>query len=73
MEISSTFWSLDITNFWRKQEETHSKYADHSNVAHDMISIITYSVRVEARFSLGEELLAGDILTPLARRLGNKS
>jgi len=32
MEISSTFRLPDITNGCRQQEETHSKYADLSNV-----------------------------------------
>jgi hypothetical protein len=27
MEISSTFWIPDITDWWCQQEETHSKYA----------------------------------------------
>jgi len=31
MEISSTFWLPDITDWWCQQEETHSKYADLSN------------------------------------------
>jgi len=25
MEISSTFWILDITEWWRQQQQTHSK------------------------------------------------
>jgi hypothetical protein len=33
MEISRTFCIPDITDWWRHQEETHSKYADLSNVA----------------------------------------
>jgi len=53
MEDSSTFWLLDITNWWRQQEETHSKNADLSNVAHDIISIIQHGVGVYAGFSLG--------------------
>jgi len=36
MEISSTFWIPDITDWWRQQEEMHSKYADLSNVACDI-------------------------------------
>jgi len=53
MEISSTFWILDRTDWWRQQEETHSKYADLSNVARDIFSIIPHGVGVEASFSLG--------------------
>jgi hypothetical protein len=53
MEISRIFSTLDITDWWRQQEETHSKYADLSNVAHDIFSIIPHGVGVEACFSLG--------------------
>ena len=53
MEISSTFWIPDIPDWSCQQEETHSKYADLSNVAHDIFSIIPYGVGVEASFSLG--------------------
>jgi len=52
MEISSTFWFQDITDWWRQQVETHSKYADLSNVASDTVSIIPYGVGVVATFSL---------------------
>jgi len=53
MQISSTFWMPDITDWWRQQEETHSKYANLSNVVRDRFSIIPHGVRVEASFSLG--------------------
>jgi len=53
MEISSTFWMPDITDWWRQQEETHSKYADLSNVARDIFSIIPHCVGVEVSFSPG--------------------
>jgi len=53
MEISSTFWIPDITDCWRQQDETDSKYADLSNVARDIFSIIPHGVGVEASFSLG--------------------
>jgi len=53
MEISSTFWIPDITDWWRQQEETHSNYADLSNVARDIFSIIPHGVGVEASFSIG--------------------
>jgi hypothetical protein len=36
MEISSTFGIPNITDWWRQQEETHSKYTDLSNVARDI-------------------------------------
>jgi len=55
MEISSTFWISDITDWWRQPEETHSKYTNLSNVARDIFSIIPHGVRVEASFSLGRD------------------
>jgi len=57
MEISSTFWVPDITDWWRQQEETHSKYADLSNVARDIFSIIPHGVGVEASFSLAWDVI----------------
>jgi hypothetical protein len=57
MEISSTFWLPDITDWWRQQEETHSKYGNLSNVACDIFSIIPHGVRVEASFSLGRDVI----------------
>jgi len=53
MEISSTFWIPDIGDWWRQQEETHSKYADLSNVDCKIFSIIPHCVGVEVSFSLG--------------------
>jgi hypothetical protein len=53
MEIRSTFWIPDITNWWRQQEETHSKYTNLSNVVRDVFSIIPHGVGVEASLSLG--------------------
>ena len=52
MDISSTFWLLHITDWWRQQEEMHSMYADLSNVARVILSIIPYGVGVGATFSL---------------------
>jgi hypothetical protein len=57
METSSTFWLLDIANWWLQQEVTHSKYAELSNVAQDIFCIISHSVRVEASISLGRDVI----------------
>jgi hypothetical protein len=57
MVISSLFWILDITNWWRQQEETHSKYANLSNLVGDIFSIIPHGVGVEASFSLGQDVI----------------
>jgi len=56
MEISSTFWLPDITNWWQQHEVTHSEYADLSNVPRDIFSIIPHGVGVEASFSLGQDV-----------------
>jgi len=56
MEISSTFWLPDITDWWRQQEETHSKYAYLSNVACNIFSIIPHGVGAQACFSLGRDV-----------------
>jgi hypothetical protein len=44
LEISSTFWIPDITDWGHQQEEGHSKYANFSNVARDILSHIPYGV-----------------------------
>jgi len=50
MEISSTFWLPDMTNRWRQQAEMHSKYANLSNVACDIVSIKPHGVRLVASY-----------------------
>jgi hypothetical protein len=57
MEISSTCWLPDIIDRWRQQDETHSQYADPSNVARNIFSIIYQGVGVEASFSLGQDVI----------------
>jgi hypothetical protein len=57
MEICSTFWLLDITDWWQQQEEMHSKYADLSNVARAIFSIIPHGVGVEASITHGRYLI----------------
>jgi hypothetical protein len=57
MEISSRFWIPDITDWWRQQGETHSKYTDPSNVVRDIFSIIPHGVGMEDSFSLGGDVI----------------
>jgi len=57
MEICGTFSLPDITDWWCRQEETHSKYADLSNVVRDIFSLIPDGVRVEASFSFGRDVI----------------
>jgi len=57
MEISSTVWRPDIADWWRQQEQTHSKYTDLSDAARDIFSIIPHDVRVEYKFSLGRHVI----------------
>jgi len=52
MEISSTFWLPDITDWWWLQGEMHSKYANLSNVRNNIFFIIPYGLGVEASVSL---------------------
>jgi len=69
MAISSTFWIPDISDRWRQPEETYSKYADLSNVVHDILSIIPYGVRVEASFSLGRDVIGSKQSKPTGETL----
>jgi len=57
MEISSIFRILDITNQWYQHEETQSKYANLSNVACDIFSIIVHGDGVEGSLSLGRHVI----------------
>jgi len=57
MEVSSTFWSWDIADWWRQQDKTHSKYTDLFNGALDILSIIPHAVWVVASFSLGWDVI----------------
>jgi len=57
MDISRIFWLPDITDWSRQQEKTNSKYANLSNVARDIFSIIPHGVGVEASFSLGRDVI----------------
>jgi hypothetical protein len=57
MEIGTTFWLPDITDWWWQREERHPKYTDLSYVARDIFSIIPHGVGVEASFSLGRDVV----------------
>jgi hypothetical protein len=57
IKISWTFSILDITDWWRQQQETHSMYDDLPNVAHDIFLIIPPGVRVEASLSFGLDVI----------------
>jgi len=57
IEIRSTFRIPDIAEWWRQQEEKHSKCAHLSNVARDIFSIIPHGVGVEASCSLGRDVI----------------
>jgi len=72
LEISSTFWIPDITYGGQQQQETNSKYADLSNVARDIFSIIPHAVRVEASCSLGRDVFGWRQLTTTRETLAKK-
>jgi len=57
MEISSTFLLPDHTDWWRQQEEMHSKYTDLSNVAQQIFFFIPNGVVLEASFSLVRDMI----------------
>jgi len=57
IEMSSTCWLPDITDWWHQQEEKWSMYADLCNVAHDILSLIPHGVGVEASFSPGGDVI----------------
>jgi len=57
MEISSTFWLHDITDWLQQQEDSHSKYPDLSNLACDIFSIIPHCFRVEGSVFLEEDVI----------------
>jgi len=58
MDITRTFWIPVIMDWWRRQEDTHSKYVDLGNVARNIFSIIQHGVGVEAGFSLGQVVIS---------------
>jgi len=72
MEMSSTLWIPDIAQWRRQPEETHSKYADPSNVARDLLSIIPQGVRVEASFSFGRDVIGWRQSKPTGETLREK-
>jgi hypothetical protein len=54
MEMGSTFWLPNITEWRQEQENPHLKSANHSNVASEILSSIPNSVGQEASFPLGK-------------------
>jgi len=59
MGFSSTLGILDITDWWRQQQEMHSKYANLSDVASNIWSIIPHGVGLGAKFSLQQDVSDG--------------
>jgi len=57
VEISSTFCLPDITDWWRQEQKTHTKYADLSNVARDIFCIIPRGVAAVASFSHSRDVI----------------
>jgi len=72
MEVSTTLWLPDITERWCQQEETHSMYADLSNVGRNKFSIIPHGVGVEASFSLGRDVISWRQSKPTGKTLCEK-
>jgi len=57
MEISNTVWLPDITDWWRQQKEMHWKYADLSNLARNIHSVIPHGVWQEACLSHAQKVI----------------
>jgi len=57
MVISTIFCIPDISDWWRQQEETHSKYTNLTNVGHNIFSIILHGVGVETSISLVRDVI----------------
>jgi hypothetical protein len=57
MGISSTFWILDINDWWGQQAEKHSKYTDLPNVGHHIFSIIPPGVEAEGSISSRQDIV----------------
>ena len=73
VEISSILWILDKADWWRHQEETHSKYTDLSNVGRDLFFIKPPGVGVESTFSLGRDAIGWRKTNPQARTVSKMS
>jgi hypothetical protein len=73
MEVSSSFWILDITDWCHQDEETHGMYNNLSNVVHEIFLIIPYGVGVQARFSLGQDDIGRRESTPTAETVLEKA
>jgi len=58
MEIGRTFWIIDISDWWRQREETHSKYPNLSDGAWDKFSIKWHGLQVEASIFLGWDVIS---------------
>jgi len=58
MKIISKVWLLDITDWCRQQQEMNSMYADLSNLAGDIFSIIPDGVRVEVGITLVRDVIS---------------
>jgi hypothetical protein len=57
MDVHSTFWIQDITDWWQQQHRTHSKYFALSIVGRNIFSRIPHGVGVEISFSLRRDVI----------------
>jgi len=69
MVISSTFWLLDITDWWCQWEGTYTKYANLSNVAWDIFSIIAHGIWLVARFFFERNAISWKQWNPTSKTL----
>jgi len=59
----------NIKDCWHQKEETHSKYANLSNLAGDIFSIILHGVGVEASFSFLQDAISWSQSTTTGKTL----
>jgi len=57
MEFRGTLGIPNMTDWWRQQEQTQSKYTNLSNIECNIFSTIPHHVGVEAGFSLGRNVI----------------
>ena len=57
IQISSTLWLPERTDWWCQHNGTHSKYAVLSNAARNILCIIPHGVGVESNFCLGQDVI----------------
>jgi len=72
VEMSSRWWILELTDWWHQQEETHWRFADLLNVAHNLRSIIPPGDGTDSHSSLGRDVIGWNQATTTGETLWKK-